>query len=458
MAGPSSSSGSPLLSVRDVSVRFGGIVALDGVTFDVVPGQIAGLIGPNGAGKTTLFNCLSAASTCPTAATSCSRARSILAGRATPSRSIGIGRTFQNVALFDRMSVLDNVKVGCHSRSLDGLHRPTRCACPRSSREERAHHRARRGADRLHGPRAVHARARPAACRSRSASASSWRARSPASPKLLLLDEPAAGLNHDEVDVLRGPDPARARHAARDRAAGRASHEPGHVGLRQGRRHRLRQEDRRRHAGGGAARSRSDPRLSGTEASMMAALLEVKGSKAYYGQTQALHDVGFALETGGITTLLGANGAGKTTTLRAICNMVRTEGAIRFDGKDDRRHGRPRRSCAWASRHVPEGRGTFTNLTRRREPARRRLHAHGQGRGRSATSSVVFEYFPQPQGARPAAGRHAVGRRAADAGDQPRADAGAAPDAARRAVVRPGAADRAGDLPHHAPHQRARRR
>jgi len=116
MPAPSSSSGSPLLSVRDVSVRFGGIVALDGVTFDVFPGQVAGLIGPNGAGKTTLFNCLSRLYT-PNGGDILFEGKSILGRPRYNIPQIGIGRTFQNVALFDRMSVLDNVKVGCHSRS-----------------------------------------------------------------------------------------------------------------------------------------------------------------------------------------------------------------------------------------------------------------------------------------------------------------------------------------------------
>jgi branched-chain amino acid transport system ATP-binding protein len=116
MAGPTSSSGSPLLSVRDVSVRFGGIVALDGVTFDVTSGQIAGLIGPNGAGKTTLFNCLSRLYT-PNGGDILFEGVSILSRPRHDIPRIGIGRTFQNVALFDRMSVLDNVRVGCHSVS-----------------------------------------------------------------------------------------------------------------------------------------------------------------------------------------------------------------------------------------------------------------------------------------------------------------------------------------------------
>ena len=92
------------------------------------------------------------------------------------------------------------------------------------------------------------------------------------------------------------------------------------------------------------------------------ALLEVQGLKAYYGQTQALHDVSFSLEEGGITTLLGANGAGKTTTLRAICQMVRTRGSVRLAGQQLvglTTEGVARLGVA----HVPDGRGTFTALT-----------------------------------------------------------------------------------------------
>ncbi len=125
----------------------------------------------------------------------------------------------------------------------------------------------------------------------------------------------------------------------------------------------------------------------------MAALLEVKGLKAYYGQTQSLYDVGFDIETGGITTLLGANGAGKTTTLRAICNMVRCEGVIRFDGKDMSRLPTEeivRQRIA----HVPEGRGTFTTLTVD-ENLRIAAYTRRDKAGVARELERVFAYFPR---------------------------------------------------------------
>ena len=91
-------------------------------------------------------------------------------------------------------------------------------------------------------------------------------------------------------------------------------------------------------------------------------MLEVRGLCAFYGQSQALHDIGFAIDEGGIVTLLGANGAGKTTTLRALCGMVRISGEIAFDGKPIA--GRATETIARLGiAHVPEGRGTFTRMT-----------------------------------------------------------------------------------------------
>jgi branched-chain amino acid transport system ATP-binding protein len=127
----------------------------------------------------------------------------------------------------------------------------------------------------------------------------------------------------------------------------------------------------------------------------MAALLEVKGLKAFYGQTQSLYDVGFEIETGGITTLLGANGAGKTTTLRAICNMVRREGLVRFDGKDIK--NMPTEEVVRLRiAHVPEGRGTFTTLT---VDENLRIAAYTR-RDKAAVKREldrVFSYFPRLQ-------------------------------------------------------------
>ena len=122
------------------------------------------------------------------------------------------------------------------------------------------------------------------------------------------------------------------------------------------------------------------------------ALLEVENLKAYYGQTRALHGVSFALEPGGITTLLGANGAGKTTTLRSLCGMVYTEGSIRFDGKAIA--GKATEDIVRLGvGHVPEGRGTFTNLT---VDENLRVASYTR-RNKAAVQrdlEMVLEYFP----------------------------------------------------------------
>jgi branched-chain amino acid transport system ATP-binding protein len=121
-------------------------------------------------------------------------------------------------------------------------------------------------------------------------------------------------------------------------------------------------------------------------------VLEVDGLRAFYGQTQALHGVSFALEPGGITTLLGANGAGKTTTLRSICSMVRTEGAIRFDGRDIA--GRPTEDIVRLGvGHVPEGRGTFTALSVE-ENLRVAAYTRADKAAARRDLDMVLEYFP----------------------------------------------------------------
>jgi len=123
------------------------------------------------------------------------------------------------------------------------------------------------------------------------------------------------------------------------------------------------------------------------------ALLEVSALHASYGATRVLHGIGFAMEAGTITTLLGANGAGKTTTLRALCGMVKTQGEIRFASM--RIDGRATEDVVRLGiAHVPDGRGTFVNLTTE-ENLRLGAYTRKDRGGVEADLERIYGYFPR---------------------------------------------------------------
>jgi branched-chain amino acid transport system ATP-binding protein len=169
-----------LLSVEHLTKRFGGIVAVDDVSLAVDPGQIAGLIGPNGAGKTTLFNLITRLYR-PDSGQIAFAGQSLLRTPAYRVVRRGIARTFQNVELFPSMTVLENVEVGSHARG------------------------DRRAQELLAELGLESVARRPAAGLPFGTMKRVELARALASrPRLLLLDEPAGGLGHDEVGELAG--------------------------------------------------------------------------------------------------------------------------------------------------------------------------------------------------------------------------------------------------------------
>ncbi|HEV2593118.1 MAG TPA: ABC transporter ATP-binding protein [Gaiellaceae bacterium] len=176
----------PLLAVKSVTRRFGGIVAIDDVSLDVEQSQIVGLIGPNGAGKTTLFNVITRLYR-PDAGELEFGGKSLL--RTPPHRIVrrGIARTFQNVELFGTMTVLDNVLVGAHTRTQ-----------PFRGRVALGHAR-----EVIEYVGLSDVALRPVAGLPFGTLKRVELARAlVAEPKLLLLDEPAGGLNHEEVSEL----------------------------------------------------------------------------------------------------------------------------------------------------------------------------------------------------------------------------------------------------------------
>ena len=125
----------------------------------------------------------------------------------------------------------------------------------------------------------------------------------------------------------------------------------------------------------------------------MSALLTVERLEAWYGRTQVLHGLDFALEKGGITAILGANGAGKTTTLRVISGMVRRKGRITFDGVAIDGH-KTERICRMGIAHVPDGRGTFVDLTVE-ENLRLGAYTRRDRPGVERDFDLVYGYFPK---------------------------------------------------------------
>ncbi|HEY6777232.1 MAG TPA: ABC transporter ATP-binding protein [Thermoleophilaceae bacterium] len=190
-----------LLEIEELVVRFGGVTALDGPSFEVPGGRICGLIGPNGAGKTTLFNCISRLYT-PASGRIVFDGDDLLAREPHEISALGIARSFQNLGLFASMTVRENVMLGAYSRTRPSyLSSAIRLrATSKTERELQAHANEILASLQLDAVADHPAAGLPYGTLKRVELARALFQR----PRLLMLDEPASGLNHSEVEQLAG--------------------------------------------------------------------------------------------------------------------------------------------------------------------------------------------------------------------------------------------------------------
>ena len=397
-----SSAADTLLRVEHLTMRFGGLLAIDDLSFDVGQGAITALIGPNGAGKTTVFNCITGFYKPSTgrlalrhgdgavwdelAALTDSSARSVATGNGAlfllermpdylVAQRARVARTFQNIRLFPGMTVLENLLVAQHNRLMlaSGYTLLGVLGFPSYARAERAAiDKARAWLDRV----GLTARADdPAGDLPYGAQRRLEIARAMCTePVLLCLDEPAAGLNPRESAELNA-----LLLAIRDefRIAVLLIEHDMTVVMEisdHDRRARLRREDRRRRAGCRAQRRQGHRRLSRRRRRrgrrgrsrgrpMTAPLLSVRGVKTFYGRVMALKGVDLDVNDGEIVTLIGANGAGKSTLMMTICGNPRArEGSIHFAERDIT--ALPTHEIAKLRiAQAPEGRRIFPRMT-----------------------------------------------------------------------------------------------
>ena len=396
----------PLLRAEGLSVRFGGLKAADDVSLEVREGQIVALIGPNGAGKTTVFNAVS-------------RLQRLTAGRVTfagedvtelttaGTARLGLARTFQNLRIYSNMSVLENVLVGRHRHERSGF-----WACglglPYQRREECASRDEAMAVLEFLG--LADCAALPAASLPYGRQRLVEIARALASkPRMLLLDEPAAGMNGAERSHL-------VEQIARIRDLGitvlLVEHDvelvmgiSDHVYVLDhgklifnGAPQAVRRSECviEAYLGVGAARANLCAADRSTDGSCAESedMLVVNGLGVAYGPVQAVDGVSFSVRQGEITTILGANGAGKSTLLHAISGLLRpSEGSIVYQGREIS-HLRANKITARGLCQVMERRRLFATLSVKDNLVVGASARRGSRSSIEADVRYIYELFP----------------------------------------------------------------
>ncbi|GAB4250534.1 MAG: branched-chain amino acid ABC transporter ATP-binding protein/permease [Thermoleophilia bacterium] len=371
--GSAGADGKVLLEVRGLSKNFGGVTAVNDVSFVVREGEILGVIGPNGAGKTTLFNLITGIYK-PDKGTVTYRGQDITGLTSDRIASRGLGRTFQNIRVFPLLSVLDNVLTGAHPRLEGGIFRSI-VRPPSTVRAEKQAEVAGLGYLAFFGRGVAERkddyvttlnyadRRRVEIARAMSLG-----------PDLLLLDEPAAGMNPAEVEEI-----TRQIRQLRDQGYTiiLVEHQmPVVMGV----------SDRILVVNKGEVLAEGTPEYIQRHEEVIAAylgeqddacapverrpsliqgdpMLRLRGVEAHYGPIKVLEGLDIDVYPGEIVCLLGANAAGKSTTIKTILGNVRASaGTIEFAGKRIERWPTGRIVEAGLA-IVPEGRRMFPRLT-----------------------------------------------------------------------------------------------